>query len=198
MFDWTAFSTRVAGMVARPLQTLAEDGRAGPPWPIVARDHVLPLLVLTALVQFVLILFAFGPTVEMGLPQPGLDDALLVAVVRIVANLLGLSLMAGMVALYSGLFGGSRRYDDSYALLALSLTPVYLAEAVMPAPWIGLPIALAGFIYALVIFYRGLGLVLMVPAGNRVKHFALTLGTLFALSLFAGWLMFGSLLTATP
>lgn len=197
MFDWMAFRNRVTGMVTQPMATLAEDGRSAPPWSAVARDHVLPLLLITAAVQFVLVLASAGPA-EPGRPQIGLEDALLVAVIRVVANLVGLSLMAAVVAFYSGMFGGSRRFDDSYALLALSMTPLYLAEALMPAPLLGVPVALAGFFYALVIFYRGLGIVLRLPLYNRPKHFALTLGTMFVLSLLAGWLLLGSLLTAAP
>jgi hypothetical protein len=174
-------------MVLRPEPTLLENGRPAPPWTVVLREHALPLLAASALVSFLLLL-AFPPE----LPDEAVAESGLMAlamVIRVAVNLLGLMLIAAVVAFYAGVFGGSSRFDASFVLVALAMTPHYLAAALFPLPALGVPLVLVGMGYSLLILYRGLPELLGVPPENRGKLFLLILLSLGLLALMAGLLL---------
>jgi len=178
---------RVRGMLLRPEPTLTAHGRPAPPWTVAMREHVLPLLAVSALVSFVLLLLFPLPLPAGATLDPGMMA--LTMLVRIVVNLLLVMLMAGIVAFYSAIFGGVARFDAAYVLVALAMTPFFVTEALLPLPGIGRLIALAGVVYALTILYRGLPIVLALPYKNRGKHFLLTLLSMFVIGMLAGLLL---------
>lgn len=194
MVDVAAVVGRVRGMVVRPGETLSEHTRPVPPWRVVAREHTLPLLVGSAAVSTVLI-WLFMPMmmavsgVEAG--GPGLGIAALRLIVNVAVNFGLIALMAGVVRGFAGMFGGRADFDASYTLVALALTPLFVGEALVPVPALGWIAFLAGFVYALVILYRGTPTVLGLPRENQGKHFALTLVTMFLLSLVVAFVLVG-------
>jgi|HigsolmetaGSP11D_1036233.scaffolds.fasta_scaffold13563_3 hypothetical protein len=179
MVDLAAVIGRVRGMIFSPDATLAEHTTPMPPWRVVAREHTLPLLVGSAVSAYAfqwiwLTVTTAGTGLNVGL-------ALLVIVVNVAMNFAQIALLAGIVKIFAGMFGGRQDFDSSYALVSLALTPLYVALAVMPL--VGALILFAGLIYALVILYRNTPMVLRVPPENRAKHFALTLVTMFLVSI---------------
>lgn len=189
MIDLAALVARVRGMLVTPEQTLAEHVRPVPPWRVVAREHALPLIVASAIASgLLLVLFAPGTA-------PFRPAATLFALaVAIGINFGALLLMAAVVSVLAGMFGGRQDFNAAFTLLALSMTPAYLAEAVTPVPALGLLAFLAGIVYAFRLFYRGLPIALDVPDEHRGKLLILTILAMILFSLTAGALLGGVLM----
>ncbi|NNG05206.1 MAG: hypothetical protein HKM95_14070 [Inquilinus sp.] len=176
MVDLTSVVGRTAGMLLRPLPTLEAHSRPVPPWTVVAREHVLPLLVASALV-WALLTWLFRAHFEaLGIPMPdSLPTMMAVVALRVVFQFSGLLAMAKIAAMVAGNLGGRDDFPAAYTLVALSLTPSMVGNALSPIPMIGGVTWLGGLIYGLTIFYRAMTGVIGVPTESRGKHLAFTL-----------------------
>lgn len=196
MVDIAAVVGRVRGMVVQPQQTLARHTQPTPSWNIVAREHTLPLLIGSSAVSTVL-LWLFLPMVAMpDMGAPGLGFVLFRFAANVVVNFALIALMAGVVMVFAGMFGGRSDFDGSYALVALALTPLFVGEALVPIPMVGMIAFFGGLIYALVILYRSTPAVLGVPPESRGKHFLLTVATMFLLSTVVAFVFAGLVIAA--
>lgn len=183
MVDLAAVIGRVKGMFKEPEATLAAHADPAPPWTIALREHALPVVAGCAAISSVVLLLILGFSGVQG--GPGLDLVVIQFLLRVVLNLMTIFLFAAVVMVFSGMFGGASDFNSSYVLVALGLTPMFVAELVAPIPALGIAAAFGGLIYSMIILYRGVSIVLKVPQQNRAKHFALTLATL----LFLGMIM---------
>ncbi|MCB9948274.1 MAG: YIP1 family protein [Rhodospirillaceae bacterium] len=185
MIDTAAFAARCRGMFVQPTATLRDHAQPLPPWQIAAREHALPLAVASAAVS-TLLNWAIPPWF-LGVEPFGLslDFVLLHLVMDTAANLFGILLVACVVMVFSRMCAGRPDFGASFVLAALAATPYCVGKALVPLPVIG-PLAwFAGLIYSLVLLYRGGLPVLMIPAQNRAKHFALTLLSLLMIGMVA-------------
>jgi hypothetical protein len=182
---------RMRGMLLEPDATLAAHGVPAPNWQIVLREHALPVLVLTSIGDFLLLLvlpLSSGTGVSIGLIA-------LLLIGRVILNLAGLFVMAAIIRFYAGLFGGAASFDAAFVLVALAMTPLYVAGMLAPVVQLlfSIPAALLLILlalgYAFTILYRGTGLVLAVPQQHRGAHFGLTLVTLVVLMMLASLLL---------
>ena len=170
---------RMRGMLLEPDATLAAHGVPAPNWRIVLREHALPVLVLP---------LSSGTGVSIGLIA-------LLLIGRVILNLAGLFVMAAIIRFYAGMFGGAASFDAAFVLVALAMTPLYVAEMLGPGVQLLLSTPAAVLLillalgYAFTILYRGTGLVMAVPQANRGAHFGLTLVTLVVLMMLAGLLL---------
>ena len=183
MVDVPVLVSRVRGMLFNPKETFFEHMQPAPPWTTVTREHVLPLLVATGLLACLLIV-AFppvGPTME-AMPT---DFRMLALgfLTRLIFSLVALVAMTVVVGILAVLFDGQPRFNNAFTLVALAMTPSYLAEGVFPLPVIGPVLAFAGLIYSMMLLYQGIPLALKVPDHKRVFHFILTMVTIFILML---------------
>ncbi|TSD83936.1 hypothetical protein FFK22_035150 [Mycobacterium sp. KBS0706] len=189
--DLAAVVGRVRGMLFEPDATLAAHGVPAPGWRMVVREHALPVLVLTSIGAFLLLALLLSVS-DVETP---IGLLVLILAGRVVANLASLFVMAAVVRFYAGMFGAAASFDAAFVLVALAMTPVYVAEMLGPGVQLLLSgaaamlLALLAFGYALTIFYRGSGLVLRVPQEQRGAHFGLTLVTLVVLMLLLGLLL---------
>lgn len=184
MIDLSAALARMRGMITAPDATLADHVAPVPAWTVVAREHTVPLLVGSALVS-ILLLLLIPPAME-GAPALTLVDLASLVIVRVVVNFVLLMVMAAVLAFFSGLFQGSTNFNAAYVLSALSMTPLYIGEAVLPIPLLGPLAALAGLIYSVVILYKGVPHALAVPQRARGRHFMLAMVSLFMIWMLAG------------
>lgn len=197
--DLAAVVGRVRGMLFEPDATLAAHGVPAPNWRVVMREHALPVLILTSIGVFILLVL-FASASDAG-ASIGLLAVFMVA--RVLINLAGIFVMATIVRFYAGLFGGAAGFDAAFVLVALAMTPVYVAEMLGPGVQLLLSgpaavlLILLGLGYAFAILYRGTGLVLGVPQEHRGAHFGLTLVTLVVLMMLAG-LLLGPYLLPVP
>ena len=176
MVDLASLAGRTIGMVLQPLSTLEGHARPAPPIAVVAREHVLPLLIASTLVWAILTWSFRGYYVGQQVRIPDSVSAMaVIMVLRLAVQFFGLLAMARIAALVAGNMGGRDDFPAAYALTALSLTPAMLCNALSPIPLIGGLIWLAGLIYGLSIFYRAMTAIIAVPVENRGKHLALTL-----------------------
>lgn len=167
MVDISASIQRVRGMIVEPDNTLVQHLDPVPPWGVVAREHVLPLLIMTSLVTLVLFLVFLPLYDQAGAPLPGPAALAVQAVVRVPVNLLILAVLAGVLAVISGMAGGLRDFNAAFAVTCLSLTPLLVAEALLPIPLLGPIIAIIGLVRGLVILYRGITPALRVAPSQR-------------------------------
>ncbi|MEO3435388.1 YIP1 family protein [Inquilinus sp. CAU 1745] len=181
MVDLAAVIGRVKGMFKEPEATLAAHADPAPPWTIALREHALPVVAGCAAISSVVLLLILGFSGVQG--GPGLDLVVIQFLLRVVLNLMTIFLFAAVVMVFSGMFGGASDFNSSYVLVALGLTPMFVAELVAPIPALGIAAAFGGLIYSMIILYRGVSIVLRVPQQNRAKHFALTLATLLFLGM---------------
>lgn len=179
--DLATFIARVHGMLVQPQETLATDARPAPPWQVAAREHALPLITASA-VTAALLSVVFPGSAAMA--ATGLIGLVFETVLRIVLNVGFLAVTAGLACLFAGMFGGTTRFDVGFAVVALSLTPAYVGEAVMPVPVLGTLAALGGLVYGLVVLYQGMADLMGVPPEHKGKHFLLTVASSFIAALF--------------
>jgi len=191
VLDLAAVVGRVRGMLFEPDATLASHGVPAPSWRVVVREHALPVLVLTSIGAFLLL--ALQSSVS-DLDTP-IGLLVLILAARVVSNLAGLFIMAAVVRFYAGMFGAIASFDAAFTLVALAMTPVYVAEMLSPGAQLlmsgpaAVLLVLLAVGYALAILYRGTGLVLRVPQEQRGAHFGLTLVTLVVLMMLFGLLL---------
>ncbi|MGK9170113.1 hypothetical protein KXR53_27615 [Inquilinus limosus] len=189
--DLAAVLGRVRGMLFEPDATLASHGVPAPSWRVVVREHALPVLILTSIGAFLLLSLLLS-TSETGTP---IGLLVLFLAGRVVVNLAGLFVMAAVVRFYAGMFGATAGFDAAFVLVALAMTPVYVAEMLGPGVQLlmsgpaAVLLVLLAVGYALAILYRGTGLVLGVPQEQRGAHFGLTLVTLVVLMMLFGLLL---------
>ncbi|MGK9234091.1 hypothetical protein KXS07_17460 [Inquilinus limosus] len=189
--DLAAVLGRVRGMLFEPDATLAAHGVPAPSWRVVVREHALPVLILTSIGAFLLL------SLLLSTSETGTSIGLLVLFLagRVLVNLAGLFVMAAVVRFYAGMFGSSAGFDAAFVLVALAMTPVYVAEMLGPGVQLlfsgpaAVLLVLLSIGYALTILYRGTGLVLGVPQEQRGAHFGLTLVTLVVLTMLFGLLL---------
>ena len=187
MVDFATTSNRIYGMVADPQTTLAHNSQPVPPWRLVAKEHVVPLIAATALVNAVL-MWLMRPLHEAilsnaGLELPDAGNPALTIVLRVVTQFAGIIVWAAVVGFFAGTLGGRNDFNAAYVLVALALTPYIIAASLVPIPYIGLLLWVAGFVYALVILYRGVPKLVGVPDQNRAKHLVLSLVSMFLAAL---------------
>lgn len=197
MVDVAALIARTRGMIAQPEATLTEHADPLPPWQVVASQHALPIIIASAVISSLLFVMLAPALAPAGIEVPGLDLVLVQLLLRVAINFLAIAVMAGVVMTFSGMFGGSRDFNAAFMLVALAMTPHYVAEAILPVPLIGPIVAIVGLVYSLVVLYRGVPIVLHLPPQNRGKHFFMSLLSLFLITLLAG-LALGPLLLPAP
>lgn len=190
MVDMAALVARVRGMLVSPEQTLEAHVRPVPPWTVVAREHALPLIVGCGVASSLLVLVFPSETAPLGLAQ-----VLTGLVIGISMNFVGLMLIAWVVSRLSGMFGGRRDFAAGFTLMALSMTPAYLGEVVLPLPGIGFVGFIAGIVYAFVLYFRGIPIALGVLPDHRGKMLILTILAMMVMSMMFGSLVAGMLMS---
>ena len=179
MVDIAITAGRIYGMVVDPQTTLAHNSQPVPPWQTVAKEHVLPLIITTAVLHTVLI-WMLHPLYEMiadnaGEQLPEMVNPVLMLVMRSITQFIGLIVWGIVIGFFAGILGGRNDFNAAYVLAALALTPYIVAGALNPIPVFGTLLWVCSLVYALVIIYRGVPVLVGVPEENRAKHFTLTL-----------------------
>jgi hypothetical protein len=198
MVDFSATASRVYGMIANPQATLAFNSQPVPSWRIVAKEHVLPIVIAATVVHGFLI-WMLQPVYEAAYRAAGLDmpesgDLLLDSLLRAVFQFAGIAVWAGVVGFFAGALGGRKDYNAAYVLVALALTPHMVSTAFLPIPAIGQLLWLGTFIYAMVGLYKGAPALVGIPSENRAKHLVLSLVSMLMIGIVLA-LVFGPLLT---
>ncbi|MEM7442603.1 MAG: Yip1 family protein [Pseudomonadota bacterium] len=159
--DFTAFKERVRGMMLKPDATFLSDGQPAPPWSIVAREHVLPLIlastVISGLMQLIFLQSSATPS----------GTLLLVIILHFVRNVFLVFAMAYVATRLSAAWGGRSDLDAGFVLVGLATTPMFLAGAVAPLPGLGWIITIAGVVYTFVLVFRGAPICLGIPIERR-------------------------------
>jgi len=105
----------------------------------------------------------------------GIRPTLVYTLVSMVTAAIAAGVVAFIVSALAGMFGGKASFAHGLAATSLAFVPGYLGQALSWLPWIGSLVALALFIYALVLLWRIIPLYLDVPDGKRTIHYVVTL-----------------------
>lgn len=179
MVDLATLVERVKGLLRDPIPVIESHSRPAPPWTVALTEHALPLMIGSSVASLVLTLvFSSEIADEIGL-------AALIGLVALsfAVEFVMLLVAGGAAAFVSGLAGGSKSFDSGFVLVALSMTPSWIAEAISPIPILGIPIAILGAIWALVLFFRGASAALGVAPERRIVVVLGTLGVVFLASI---------------
>lgn len=200
MVDFSATANRVVGMIRDPQATLAYNSQPVPPWRIVAKEHVLPVIVATAVIKS-LMLLALAPVADpalqaMAMEVPDFGDLIRDGVLGIAIQFADIVIWAVVVGFFAGLVGGRNDFNAAYLLVALALTPHMVSSALLPIPAIGPLLWLGSFIYAMVILYRGAPALVGVPGESRTRHLVLSLASMMVAGIVIT-LIFNPVLLAT-
>jgi hypothetical protein len=179
-----ALVARTRGMIATPDATLAEHANPPPPIGVVMREHLVPLLVLNALAN--LLLLALLAPAEAGLFDD-LGATILTLVGEIGSSLVGVWVTALIVRYHAARVGGSGDPRAAFVLTALAMSPLIVAGTVatlvaLAGVELAMLLLLGAAAYGFVIIYRGSGPVLGVPAGARGRYIASVILTQMLLS----------------
>ncbi len=156
MFDIRATVRWVAGVIKDPRATAEAYRNAAPGWQRSFAQLALPVY-LTAYLAAAFVALVTGGSFLFGSSGVG------IAVVASVWALAWTFVIAFIFDVLSGAFGGKRRFDAAYAVVALAIVPAAAGTAISPLPWFGWLLSLAAGIYSLVLAYRFLPVFLEIP-----------------------------------
>ena len=97
----------------------------------------------------------------------------------------GAYLTAWVINLLATSFGSEKNFDQAFALVVYSYTPMYIAGVFYILPSLGIIATLAG-LYGLYILYTGLQPMMKTPADKTVVYFIVSLVCLIVVSLVLG------------
>lgn len=179
MVDFSATANRIIGMIVSPMATLAHNSQPVPAWRTVVKEHVLPIIIATAVIKSLMML-ALLPVYQLAfealaIEVPVATDLLRDGLLWVVVQFADIAIWALVIGFISAAFGGRNDFNAAYVLVALALTPYLVSSALLPVPLIGPLLWIGCFIYAMVILYKGAPLLIGVPAESRGRHFVLSL-----------------------
>jgi len=156
-------------------------------------SYLLLLALIPAVCQF--IGQGFIGTTVFGIKVGGtIAFGLKSAITSYVTMVGGAYLAALVINLLATSFGSEQNFDQAFALVVYSYTPMYLAGVFYLLPVLGILATLAG-LYGLYILYIGMQPIMKTPADKVVVYFILSLVCLFVVSLVLG-LILGAIMTA--
>lgn len=130
------------------------------------KSYVVPLAGLAAVGGLI-------GTALIGSGEGGLGGLIGSAVTGYLLSLVGIFVLAKIVAMLAPRFGGPEDSTAAMKLAAYAPTASWIGGACMIIPWIGWLPALAGGLYSLFLFYVGTPIVMRIPR-ERVMGFALS------------------------
>jgi hypothetical protein len=154
-------------------------------------EITLPVGVAAFLIGFVLSLITGG-----ALMYGAAASAPLLVLVAMAWSIGFLFVAAWVFDFFAGNFGGTRSFDQAFALLSLGMIPSVLGGILNAIPWIGWLLSLAASIYAIVLIYRWVPLFLGVPQEKRMVHFIVSLLVCFVINLVGAMVIGGAAATS--
>ncbi len=131
-------------------------------WQKTALLLTVPLIISAAILGYVIGFFSAG-------------SSLLQTLITIVMSAIAAGLVAFIVSALAGMFDGKASFARGLAATSLAFVPGYLGQALNWLPWIGTIVALALFVYALILLWRVIPVYLDVPDSKRAGHYITTL-----------------------
>ena len=141
-----------------------------------------PLIVGAALLSYLVGALSSGASVF------GFRPTLTTTITGMLTAAIAAGLFSFIVSWLAGTFGGRQSFARGLAVFSLAFVPGYVGQVLGWLPWIGSLVALALFIYALVLLWRIIPVYLDVPDSRRAAHYIssllLTIVVMMVLSFF--------------
>jgi hypothetical protein len=128
-----------------------------------------PLIVITALLGYI-----FG-LIGSDASMFGFRPTLMYTLITMIMGIIAAGVVAFIVSAFAGVFDGKASFARGLAATSLAFVPGYLGRILSWLPWIGMLVALALFIYSLVLLWRIIPVYLEVPDSKRTVHYVTTL-----------------------
>lgn len=170
MFDFNRSAKLIVGALLNRDKTWQGYLTEAEEWKKTALLLTVPLIILSALLAYVVSLFA-GDSYLFGQVRPTLGWTML----NMVSAAIGAVIVAFIFGTLSGVFGGKRSFALGLAATSLAFVPGYLGQVVSQLPWIGGLLGFALFIYALVCLWKIIPSYLEVPSERRTGHYVTSL-----------------------
>ena len=128
-----------------------------------------PLIVITAILGYVIGFFSADSSLF------GIRPTLLYSLITMIMSAIAAVVVAFIFSAFAGMFDGKASFARGLAATSLAFVPGYLGRALSWLPWIGTLLAIALFVYALVLLWRIVPLYLDIPDGKRAPHYIVSL-----------------------
>tara|TARA_R110000782_G_scaffold100645_4_gene186821 strand:- start:558 stop:1622 length:1065 start_codon:yes stop_codon:yes gene_type:complete len=138
-------------------------------WQKTALLLTVPLIITAAILGYAIGFFSAGSSLL------GLRPTLLHTLVTMLMSAISAGMVAFIVSALAGMFDGKASFARGLAATSLAFVPGYLGQALNWLPWIGTIVALALFVYALVLLWCVIPVYLDVPDNKRAAHYITTL-----------------------
>lgn len=178
MSTWTQLKDRSIGMISDPIRTLQTDAVPPPPLSIVFRQHVVPLLVVTA-----------GITLVAGavVGQMSLMALLGLVLLRSLADAILIRLAAVFLTILGRASGaGNHQPDATYALAGLAASPYLIGQSVGLIPGFGIVTLIVGAGLSLRAVWMGAPMVMDLDPSQRGRVIGFTAFGMVLTSLILG------------
>lgn len=142
-----------------------------------------PLIIIAAVLGYIIGYVGAGSSLL------GLRPTLLQTLVTVIMSAIAAGMVAFIVSALAGMFDGKASFARGLAATSLAFVPGYLGQALNWLPWIGTLVALALFVYALVLLWRIIPVYLDVPDSKRTGHYITTLITTIVAMVIVSMLM---------
>jgi len=163
---------RVKGIIIAPKNEWTAIKGESTPCVKLFIGYVLPLSLILAIAAFIgygIVGYNF-----MGVHFHSIGLGIRQAIVQWVAVVGGTFLTAAIINLLADTFGAKKNYDNAFALVAYSYTPMFVAGIFYLLPSISWLAMLAG-LYGLYILYLGMKPMMEVPAEKNTVYFVVSL-----------------------
>jgi|GEM_PF-837136 len=176
MFDFGKFTNWLSGGLFNSHSTWETYKSEEHSWTATAAQLSAPLIVLWGLAAVVLgWIFGTGN---------GFADF----IGPLISGVIWFALAGFVASFFAKNFGGTNSFDQAFAALTFASIPAAIGGVVGTLPFIGWLIALAGFIWTIMLLWQSLPVFLDIPLERRTGHFFATLAVSLIGMIFTGFL----------
>lgn len=176
MFDFGKFTNWLSGGLLNSHATWETYKSEEHRWTATAAQFSAPLIVLWG-VGAVLLGWLFGT-------GNGFADF----IGPLISGVIWFALAGFVASFFAKNFGGTNSFDQAFAALTFATIPTAIGSVIGTLPFIGWLIALAGFIWTIMLLWQSLPVFLDIPLERRTGHFFATLAVSLIGMIFTGFL----------
>jgi len=170
MFDFETLIARIRDGLFEPEKTWEAYKAEGHSWKDTATNFSLPLVVACGVLSLILGWLFSGSYVLGG------SGGFTVFIYNIIMSFVWFGMGGWIASFLASKFGGQDSFDNAWSALTFASIPGVLGGVLGTLPWLGWLLAIAGFIWSLVLLFQALAKFLDIPEERSVGHYFATLG----------------------
>ncbi|SEO69539.1 Yip1 family protein [Aquisalimonas asiatica] len=173
----------IKGVFYRPRAVLRE-WRAHDPEPVALLTRfTIPVIVLSVVASAMA-----HDVLPSGFPPETRPQLVPFSIYSGLTQLVGVLALAAAAHYLCDLFQGRSDFRRALAAVSVAMVPAWVGNVLAALPWpYGASLALGGILYSLVLLYAAFVVILGMRPGNRVGHYAASLGAALLVVFAFGW-----------